>query len=73
MHLMQDTVLLDTLLAGVFKAANPRVPFNFLAADWLLPPSQSDEENQLLASVLALRQFPLFILMHIKVYLVFNY
>lgn len=49
MHLMQDTLLLDTLLAGVFKAANSGGPFNFLAADWLPPPRERDKENQVIS------------------------
>lgn len=60
-------MLLDMLLAAVYKPANPGVPFIFINADWLNP-----QERKKRKLVIELTQFPLCVLMEMKLYLVFD-
>lgn len=61
-------MLVGTLLAGVYKATKTGAQFMFFGADWLYAQERKQERPWMLPPVVVLRQFPLCILMHIKVH-----
>lgn len=63
---------LHMLLVGVKKAANQRVSFIDLGADWLYPEDRKLDRPWMLASAVVQRRFPQIITSHIKVHLVFQ-
>lgn len=46
-----DAVLLDMILPGVWKAANPRAPLVFLGTDWLSSRDEEDDSKLLLVTL----------------------
>lgn len=66
------TIVLDILLAGVYKEANPRAAFIYLNANWLYFYEEDEGMLLMFASVVGLEWLLLRIIMHVKVYLVFE-